>query len=213
VRAAPIDPPDLHQLQWGGLESRCAWDVGANVGQSVGHCLVAGALEVHAFEPAIESFRLLASKFTVEGRVQCRHVALSDQDGWIDLVDDPEKIDTGQLVTANQYPEAASGKALRNRTVLARKGDSLVVQGVCVPPDFVKIDVEGHEWHVLAGMQQVLREHRPNLLIEVHTEDLGRSIYAHLADDHHYSVQTIRHSHYQPGSSFWRSHYWLRARR
>lgn len=36
------------------------------------------------------------------------------------------------------------------------------------PVDFVKIDVEGYEGHVLAGAQRLLAEHRPTLFVEIH---------------------------------------------
>ena len=36
------------------------------------------------------------------------------------------------------------------------------------PVDFVKIDVEGYEGHVLAGGRRLLREHRPILFVEIH---------------------------------------------
>jgi FkbM family methyltransferase len=36
------------------------------------------------------------------------------------------------------------------------------------PVDFLKVDVEGYEGHVLAGARQILTQDRPNLLLEVH---------------------------------------------
>lgn len=36
------------------------------------------------------------------------------------------------------------------------------------PVDFLKIDVEGYEGHVLAGARQVLTQDRPNLFLEIH---------------------------------------------
>jgi len=36
------------------------------------------------------------------------------------------------------------------------------------PPSLVKIDVEGHEGHVLEGMHGILRSFSPRLLLEVH---------------------------------------------
>lgn len=35
-------------------------------------------------------------------------------------------------------------------------------------PDFIKIDVEGAELEVLLGMEEIIRTHRPRLLIEIH---------------------------------------------
>lgn len=34
--------------------------------------------------------------------------------------------------------------------------------------DWIKIDVEGHEEHVLAGAERIIRRHRPRLLVENH---------------------------------------------
>jgi len=38
------------------------------------------------------------------------------------------------------------------------------------PPDFIKMDAEGYEFDVRLGMQNVHRQHRPSLLVEVHGE-------------------------------------------
>lgn len=48
-------------------------------------------------------------------------------------------------------------------------------------PDFVKIDVEGLEVEVLHGMSHTLREHRPELLIELHGAS-AQPIMAYLLD-------------------------------
>jgi FkbM family methyltransferase len=42
--------------------------------------------------------------------------------------------------------------------------DSVVTR----PVDFLKIDVEGYEGHVLVGARQILTQDRPNLFLEVH---------------------------------------------
>jgi FkbM family methyltransferase len=46
--------------------------------------------------------------------------------------------------------------------------DDLVASGKLLPQAFVKIDVEGAELLVLRGMQAILQNHHPGLLIEVH---------------------------------------------
>lgn len=45
--------------------------------------------------------------------------------------------------------------------------DSLVEE-LGLRPTFVKVDVEGAEYHVLRGMQEVLREFRPRVMLETH---------------------------------------------
>lgn len=46
--------------------------------------------------------------------------------------------------------------------------DDLVQTGAIPPPDVVKIDVEGSELDVLAGMERTLAETRPRLIAEMH---------------------------------------------
>jgi FkbM family methyltransferase len=45
--------------------------------------------------------------------------------------------------------------------------DSLISQKKQVPPDFIKIDVEGAELYVLRGATELLKRYRPLMLIEV----------------------------------------------
>lgn len=48
-------------------------------------------------------------------------------------------------------------------------------------PDFIKIDVEGAEAEVLRGAAQILREHGPALLVEVHSVELEQECGSILA--------------------------------
>jgi len=60
--------------------------------------------------------------------------------------------------------------------------DGLIARGDVPEPDFVKIDVECAEMLVLAGARQLLRERRPNLLIEVHSRELSMECLLYLED-------------------------------
>jgi FkbM family methyltransferase len=66
------------------------------------------------------------------------------------------------------------------------------------PPNFVKIDVEGHELAVLEGSQQVLQSHRPVLLVECEVR--------HRADRDVRPVFELLHSHGYQGSFFRNGH-------
>lgn len=46
--------------------------------------------------------------------------------------------------------------------------DDLIATGAIPPPDVVKIDVEGSEVDVIAGMERTLTETRPRLIAEMH---------------------------------------------
>jgi hypothetical protein len=47
--------------------------------------------------------------------------------------------------------------------------DELVATHDLRPPEFVKIDVEGHGHRALAGMKEVVRRKRPVLLVALHS--------------------------------------------
>jgi len=44
-------------------------------------------------------------------------------------------------------------------------------------PDFIKIDIEGMEYHALLGMQNILTKYHPELYIEIHGADPEDKIY------------------------------------
>jgi FkbM family methyltransferase len=65
-------------------------------------------------------------------------------------------------------------------------------------PDFLKIDVEGHELAVLEGAQDTLHTHRPEILIECEAR--------HRADGDVRPVFDLLHSHGYCGSFFLNGH-------
>lgn len=70
----------------------------------------------------------------------------------------------------------AADKSSCRIMVECRSLDSLI-QGIGVKSlDFVKIDTEGAEFRVLEGMDNLLREFRPELLIEMHSEKIIKDI-------------------------------------
>jgi hypothetical protein len=50
--------------------------------------------------------------------------------------------------------------------------DTVLYSRGCPPPNVIKIDAEGAELEILRGAARLLREHRPRLLIEVHSLEL-----------------------------------------
>jgi FkbM family methyltransferase len=75
---------------------------------------------------------------------------------------------------------------------------------------FLKVDVEGAELEVLRGTGRLVREHRPWLLIEVHSPELLWELQALLAE-WRYVITVIRHPHYERFGAAWCSHCWISA--
>jgi FkbM family methyltransferase len=142
------------------------WDVGANVGFFSLVCgrLVAPAGRVVAFEPvgaSAAAIRRNAELNGLGGVIEAREAAVWSESGRGEL-----------LVVADRSWShlAATGHHAQTRAEVAVElvaADDLVAAGE-PPPDVVKVDVEGAEIQVLDGMERVLREHGPVLVIELH---------------------------------------------
>lgn len=152
MKPAVIDPPEIWARLWAGFEGHTGWDIGANCGQTV-PIMLDNFEQVIAFEPAKECWPYLAE---FAGNFTYLPIGLSDRDDHIDLVALPDKIDTGQLVTAGTNgmewnPDRPDASV---RTVVCRSIDSLLNEAALPVPDFMKIDTEGHELRVLFGARQ-----------------------------------------------------------
>ncbi len=136
--------------------SRIFFDGGANWGWA---SLYAATLpryhgHIHAFEPVALAHRDLAravAELDLAARITCHNVALSDRTGTGRMVQ-PDPLNTGWAHVTN-----TGGFEVR----LAE------LDGLGLPdPDFVKLDVEGHELRVLKGAREVLRRARPHVVLE-----------------------------------------------
>ena len=129
-------------------------------------------------------------------------MAVSLRDGWVRLTETERSIATGQLTTGEGL---SWGRALRTRRVPCRSLDSLLRTND--PPDFVKIDVEGHEVAVVAGGCELFTRVRPKVLIEVHRAEFGQRIRRMLPG---YDLVELRHEPpVHRGSFTWHNHFWL----
>jgi FkbM family methyltransferase len=137
------------------------YDVGAHAGFHSLYCaLLAGPTgRVIAFEPDPEAIDTLSREISANPglRVEIIRCALSDSIGTLQL---DTSIDTSQ---ATIRPSGAV--QIESQTI-----DALVTGGRLPPPDIIKIDVEGHEGHVLRGATDTLRKHKPIVLCDFNDE-------------------------------------------
>jgi FkbM family methyltransferase len=135
------------------------YDVGGHVGfHSLYSALLTGRTgRVIAFEPDPEAVETLRREVAANPDLHVEIVAcaLSDTRG------------TLQLDTSTESSQARISPSGAVR-VEGRTVDSLVFEGKFPRPDVMKIDVEGHEGHVLRGAATVLRECKPVVLCDYH---------------------------------------------
>lgn len=141
-------------------------DVGANVGfHSLLLAAVRPGLDIVAFEPHPELHRLLRANVAANdfARITVEPCALSDRGGVREFYLNRSHMSAS--LEPNFDPAHAGVVEVPVTTLdayLARRGE--------VPPRFlVKVDVEGHEGAFLAGAEQTLRRHHPDIVSEAAT--------------------------------------------
>jgi FkbM family methyltransferase len=148
------------------------FDVGAYRGYMSGVMALAGASKVIAFEPLPSNQdavrRLCELNPTLP--IELWPVALGRSDGaeQLNILADSSM---AKLATSSFQKNAMH---VREILVDVRRIDALVEMQACLPPDLIKIDVEGAELDVLQGAATVLRRHRPPIFLEAHSDELER---------------------------------------
>jgi FkbM family methyltransferase len=150
-------------LQHMNLNGAVCLDVGANIGL---HTLTMSGLVgpaglVFAFEPETHNFQLLEQNIRVNGitNVVLRQCAISDHEGTCQLGLSPVNYGDHRVSTA--APSDWPKQEVQMTTI-----DACVNQVPDRAIRFIKIDVQGHELHVLGGMKRTL-ERNPDAIIAI----------------------------------------------
>jgi len=155
-------------------------DVGANLGLYA-HFIARHSRRVLMLEPNEELSQLLSK---VYGADRVMRVAASDIDGIAELRIPVRAWFDGRGI-ASLNPHLADDAAVILQKVPTVRLDMVVDE----PVGFIKIDVEGHELAVLKGAEKLLRQDKPNLLVEIeerHTPQ-GLTAVINLLSAHGYS--------------------------
>ncbi len=142
----------LRQLAPG---SRTFVDIGANVGDWTASFL---QLEAKArgwlVEPSETAATRLEARFQGDPRVQICRTAASDRSGNVTFFEEPNAGQTSSLTPGFSRGDAAQ------RVVPAVTIDALITAQGLGTVDYLKIDAEGHDLHVLRGATETLRAGR-----------------------------------------------------
>jgi FkbM family methyltransferase len=137
------------------------FDVGANIGH---HALFMSrrASQVVAFEPSASARERFSANVHLNGLANIRlfAMALGDADGEAQL--------------GSGFKDNSGSRSLcwtldrdKDETVIVRRGDDLFCEEELPRVDILKLDVEGYEKRVLAGLRETLLRDRPIILIEL----------------------------------------------
>ena len=162
------------------------YDMGANLGYWT---LVASRLagpdgRVVAFEPVPWCAEAVAANIALNDlrQAQVRAEAVSDTTGQARLLV-VGNADHSLLASLGSHPNTRDEIAVATVAI-----DDLVAAGTLPPPDVVKIDTEGAELLVLAGMRKTIAGHAPRIICEVHGENAA---FVALMDEMGYRVTNL----------------------
>ncbi|HJM69702.1 MAG TPA: FkbM family methyltransferase [Candidatus Marinimicrobia bacterium] len=147
----------------------CFVDVGANLGWYT--CVAAKHLDqgvVYSFEMDNLNFEILKKNISLNqcSNVNAFHRAVSQKNGEMKYVREFERpspnFKLNQKLT-DSHSQEVTVKSISLDSFFEEEG---------IPPEIIKIDVEGAEMDVLKGMKTILKNQRPKLYLEVHPSNL-----------------------------------------
>lgn len=139
------------------IKNSTVLDIGSNIGNHALYFLLeCEAKMVHCFEPIESTFKILEKNIKinhVEDRACLYNVAVGEKTGSAAIEHYEEENIGGTVLTDEE-----------NGSIKVVTIDELNIAGdICL----VKIDVEGFEKKVIAGMVQTLKKHHPFIMIEI----------------------------------------------
>lgn len=150
-------------------EARCFIDVGAHFGffSVLASQVMRSDAAIFSIEPSIQSFSILQKNISPKPNIEAHQLALTNCNGAIDFKELPVKyleynaLDHTQYETKDWYDKSN----LKSYSIKTFTGDRLFAN--CKNIDLIKIDVEGSELLVLEGMNNIIDQFKPIIILEI----------------------------------------------
>lgn len=160
------------------------WDIGANVGTYALYAARARGLRVLAFEPSASSHAVLVRNIEASGlgdRVNAYCLAF-DATSRLDYLH-MEATEAGHSMHAFATDQTVHGKV---NPKFRQSVPGFAIDQFCelfapLPPEHIKLDVDGNEPAILRGATATLSTHVQTVLVEIDNPDAGSAIRACLA--------------------------------
>ncbi len=142
------------------------FDVGANIGNhSIYWAIYCNAKKVYSFEPIDTTFNILKKNIELNNLSNViipYNIGLSDKkcNGLV-----TNYIDSNIGGTKIEQTNNTSGIKLERLDDINIEEEKI---------DFIKIDVEGHEYYALKGMENTLKKYKPTIFIEIFSENFNK---------------------------------------
>lgn len=153
------------------LKDSLVLDIGANIGQTT--LCMASFLQntkstIISFEPFPSTFQKLENNVGLNNftSIKIENMALGEKDSILDMAIDSYSNSGGYRV---YNPKHHKGKKTQKVAVISL---DKYLMGSSTKVDFIKIDVEGYEYHVLSGGVKTLKKQHPILFIELDDNNL-----------------------------------------
>lgn len=168
------DEPDC--LEWIDTTLKAGdvlWDIGANIGLYSLYASQKEGLQIFSFEPSAFNFALLVEHVAMNKRddvVNPLCIALSDTTGIFPL--HMANLSVGRAGNGLQEARTQEGafNAVFKQSVPALRGDDAIKLLGIPAPTHIKLDVDGIEGLILAGMPDVLKQVK-TVMVEVEGEN------------------------------------------
>lgn len=160
-----FEPDELAMVKKLVKSGSVFFDVGAHIGvySLIASRLVGSEGAVHAFEPALSTYEVLLKNISLNrvSNVVVNQIAVSEQTGEAELF---LNLETG----LNSLGQTGRGNPAGTEKVESISLDEYVARHKISPVNFLKVDVEGYEGHVLRGAQRLIeQEHDLTILCEL----------------------------------------------
>ena len=182
------------------------FDVGANRGQTVVKLQkLFKAPRIHAFEPSPTTFQEMKKNLAASDQLFLNNSALRNQSGTLDFIENTDS----DMSSFLQPSQSSWGQVKKVIPVKSLTLDDYCAQENIDHIDFLKIDTQGCDHHVLLGAQNFLRQGKIKaILTEIIFSDMYQDIprfdktYALLADSN-FRLVSFYQQYYQNDLISW----------
>ncbi len=158
-------------------ENLIVYDLGAHFGyHTLKFAKENKVKKVYAFEPNPDNRERLIMNINrnsyLKEKVSIVEKAISSKKGtsvFLAFNDIEQGVSSASMLQQEKLIAKRKDTLARKIVVSIDTLDNLVSEGLLLPPDIIKIDIEGAEYDALDGSRELLRKNKPVLMIEVHT--------------------------------------------